>query len=178
MRHAYAMSQLPPEISSSPSPEPRRSRPTLPGFVRAAIGAVATAVDDRHTLGDRALELPVLAVSTALQMSLRAQQQYAAFTARGDELLNSLGGSPEDDAPSWAKFDDEAAVDETDPGEINDGSTGDEADDAVESESDRPAPLKAVNPPRSGTPSAFDAVADPDAVPDLEGFSIPHPTED
>ena len=58
---------------------------------------------------DQVLELPVLAVSTALQFSLRAQQQYAALTVRGDELLAELRGGPSDDPPPWAQFDDRAS---------------------------------------------------------------------
>jgi hypothetical protein len=200
-------SEPPPEMASSPSPEPRRDRPVLPSFLRAAIGIVATVVDDRHSLPDRALELPVLAVSTALQMSLRAQQRYAALTARGDEFLNSLRGVP-DEPPAWARFDD----DQFDGGQFDDGrlerpiSRFSEQSALFEPES--PAdqqpitppstvlpttvptnpepperPLKAVNKPRKRKPSAFDSVLDTgpdtgtDAGPDSEGSPIPHPTE-
>jgi hypothetical protein len=75
----------------------------LPGPVRAAIGLVATATEEARHLPERAIELPMLAVSTALQMSLRAQQRYARLTARGDEVLR---GQPSDDPPEWATFDD------------------------------------------------------------------------
>jgi hypothetical protein len=74
----------------------------LPGPVRAALGLVATAADEARHLPERALELPMLAVSSALQMSLRAQQRYARLTARGDELLR---GQPSDEPPEWATFD-------------------------------------------------------------------------
>jgi hypothetical protein len=74
----------------------------LPGPVRAAIGLVATAADEARHLPERALELPMRAVSNALQMSLRAQQRYARLTARGDELLR---GEPSDEPPDWATFD-------------------------------------------------------------------------
>ena len=69
--------------------------PPLPAPFRAALGVVASLADalrDGRGLPDRVLELPVLAVSTALQLSLRAQQQYAALTVRGDELLTQLRG--------------------------------------------------------------------------------------
>lgn len=75
----------------------------LPGPLRAAIGLAATASDEARKLPERALELPMLAVSSALQMSLRAQQRYARLTARGDEVLR---GQPSDDPPEWATFDD------------------------------------------------------------------------
>jgi len=48
--------------------------------------------------------LPVLAVSTALQASLKAQQTYAGLIARGDEVLGQL--RRREDAP-WARFDDD-----------------------------------------------------------------------
>jgi hypothetical protein len=75
----------------------------LPTPVRAAIGFAATALDEVRHLPDKAIELPMLAVSTALQMSLRAQQRYAALTARGDAVL--AGRLTSDDAPPWATFD-------------------------------------------------------------------------
>ncbi|HEY3714865.1 MAG TPA: hypothetical protein VGL39_10080 [Jatrophihabitantaceae bacterium] len=81
----------------------------IPTPVRAALGLVVNAVEAARTLPDRAVELPVLAVSTALQFSLRAQQRYAELTLRGDELLGRLHGPPED-PPSWATFDDEGGV--------------------------------------------------------------------
>jgi hypothetical protein len=85
MRHAGAMSQL-------------------PGPVRAALGLVVTTIDNARTLPAKIIELPVLAVSTALQASLRAQQRYAELEMRGDELLGRLRAAPEE-APEWATFD-------------------------------------------------------------------------
>lgn len=81
----------------------------LPTPLRAAIGLMANAVDVARTLPERAVELPVLAVSTALQVSLRAQQRYAEWTLRGDELLARLHEPPEE-PPPWATFDDEEPV--------------------------------------------------------------------
>ena len=75
----------------------------LPGPLRAAVGFVASAADEAKRLPDRALELPMLAVSTALQASVRAQQRYARLTARGDEVLNRT--RPTDEPPEWAQFD-------------------------------------------------------------------------
>lgn len=82
----------------------------LPGPVRAAIGFAANAVDEARHLPDRAIELPMLAVSTALQLSLRAQQRYAGLTARGDEVLG--GARTTDDPPPWARFDDPVPTEE------------------------------------------------------------------
>jgi hypothetical protein len=80
----------------------------IPTPLRAALGLVANAIDGARTLPDKAVELPVMAVSTALQFSLRAQQRYAELTLRGDELLSRLHGLPEE-PPDWATFDDEQA---------------------------------------------------------------------
>ena len=76
----------------------------LPAPLRAAVGLAAAAADEARRLPDRAIELPMLAVSTALQASLRAQQRYARLAARGDAVLNRR---PTTDAPpEWATFDD------------------------------------------------------------------------
>jgi hypothetical protein len=83
-----------------------RGMALLPTPVRAAIGLAAVAVEQARTLPDRALELPVLVVSTALQFSVRVQQRYAELALRGDELLGRLHEPPEE-PPSWATFDDE-----------------------------------------------------------------------
>jgi hypothetical protein len=87
---------------------------SLPTPLRAALGLAVTVVDEARRLPDRAIELPMVAVSTALQMSLRAQQRYAALTARGDALLS--GRQVGDEPPEWARFDDDAAA----PGALDD----------------------------------------------------------
>src|ERR1700710_2782397 len=82
----------------------------LPSPLRAAVGLVATAADEAKHLPDRAIELPMLAVSTALQASLRAQQRYARLTARGDEVLNRRPAT--DEPPPWATFDEPVATED------------------------------------------------------------------
>jgi hypothetical protein len=82
----------------------------FPGPVRAVVGLLANAADEAKHLPDRAIELPMLAVSTALQMSLRAQQRYARLAARGDEVLSRRPSS--DDPPPWATFDEPVSIDE------------------------------------------------------------------
>jgi hypothetical protein len=154
----------------------------LPAPLRAAIGVIATIVDDRRNLPDKALELPVLAISIALQISLRAQQRYAALTAKGDEVLAGLRGAPEE-PPSWARFDEPYSPfgDEPDvlparqlrrlESESGDGGT-ESGDNTPESGDDADAPVttaarpkkehqtRTVNAPRTGTLSAFDRAAD------------------
>src|SRR4051812_13455006 len=75
----------------------------LPAPVRAFVGLLAVTAEEAKHLPDRAIELPMLAVSTALQLSLRAQQRYAWLATRGDEVLNRR--SPGDEPPAWATFD-------------------------------------------------------------------------
>ena len=97
----------------------------IPTPLRAALGLVANAIEGARTLPDKAVELPVLAVSTALQFSLRAQQRYAEFTLRGDEVLSRMRGLPEE-PPSWATFDDEPAEDAVNEA-AEEGAAGDAA---------------------------------------------------
>ncbi len=82
----------------------------LPGPFRAAVGLVATAAAEVRQLPDRAIELPMLAVSSALQASLRTQQRYARLAARGDDVLNRR--RPTSDAPPWATFDEPVPVED------------------------------------------------------------------
>ena len=126
----------------------------LPMPLRAALGLAAETVENARRLPDRAIELPMLAVSTALQMSLRAQQRYAMLAARGDELLNRR--EPGDEPPPWATFDDpvldDPALDVPDlPG------AGDPLLDEVEAD---PPPAKPIRAPRKRAPSRFDAIGD------------------
>jgi hypothetical protein len=52
----------------------------------------------------------MLAVSSALQASVRAQQRYASLTARGDAVLSRQ--QPTDEPPPWATFDEPLGGDE------------------------------------------------------------------
>ena len=84
--------------------------PSIPMPLRAAAGLAAAAIDEARRLPDRLVGLPVLAVSTAMQVSLKAQQRYAELVARGDQLLEELRGQ-QDGTPDWARFDDEEPFD-------------------------------------------------------------------
>lgn len=137
--------------------------PQLPTPLRAAVGLAASAMDEARRLPERAIELPMLAVSTALQISLRAQQRYAHLAARGDELLNHREVT--DEPPPWATFDDPVAVDQRSGERRTNGERrttagrrageGTAAGDAAA----KPA-RKSVRKPRQGKPSAFDAIGD------------------
>lgn len=78
----------------------------IPSSLRAAAGLAAVALDSARKVPQQLVGLPVLAVSTALQASLKAQQAYAGLVARGDEMLGQLRG--QEDAPPWARFDDDS----------------------------------------------------------------------
>jgi hypothetical protein len=133
--------------------------PQLPSPLRAAIGLVATAMDEARHLPDKAIELPMLAVSTALQLSLRAQQRYAHLTARGDELLNRR--EPTDEPPPWATFDEPVGVTQLDLARDPEHTAVDTG--AAQQPKPKPkprAPSKTVRKPRNAKPSAFDAIGD------------------
>ncbi len=82
--------------------------PPLPLPVRVAAGLVATAVEQARDLPRLALELPVTAVSQALQASMRVQQKVTELAIKGDRVLGV--GPPIEDEPAWATFDDDAAA--------------------------------------------------------------------
>jgi hypothetical protein len=155
----------------------------LPGPVRAVVGLLATAAGEAKSLPDRAIELPMLAVSTALQMSLRAQQRYARLAARGDQVMNRRPVS--DDPPPWATFDEPVPAGElrpirTDPAggtsharaasqlidellKMGDGLRGqsDEIDDepSTRSTTTAPAAPNGARPSTTGKPAAKRAAA-------------------
>src|SRR6266700_8175215 len=156
----------------------------IPTPLRAALGLMANAIEGARTLPDNAVELPVMAVSTALQFSRRAQQRYAELTLRGDELLGRLHGLP-DEPPDWATFDDEPvsagpAAPSAQPAPPPPASAAKQprartAAPAKKAAAKKTAAAKAkttkrtgaktVRAKRSAEPSAFDAVGDADAAP-------------
>lgn len=86
----------------------------IPTPLRAAAGLAAATIDEARRLPSRLVSLPVMAVSTALQASLKVQQRYAELVVRGDALLDQLRPEPAT-APSWARFDDEPSGDGAEP---------------------------------------------------------------
>jgi hypothetical protein len=155
----------------------------IPTPLRAALGLMANAIEGARTLPDKAVELPVMAVSTALQFSLRAQQRYAELTLRGDELLSRLHGLPEE-PPDWATFDDEPvganpaapsaqpAPPPTSPAKQPRARKAAPAKKAAakktaaaKAKTTKRTGAKTVRAKRSAEPSAFDAVGDAGAAP-------------
>lgn len=82
----------------------------FPAPLRATLGLAVTTVEtvreSMKTLPRRTAGFPVTVLSAAAQLSLRAQQQYAALISKGDEVVGALRGIP-DEPPAWAQFDDE-----------------------------------------------------------------------
>jgi hypothetical protein len=109
------------------------------------------AADEARRLPDRAIELPMLAVSTALQASLRAQQHYARLTARGDEVIHRRPVS--DEPPPWATFDEPVGADELRKAAQHAAGDG---DPAPEHPSEAPAEVKPLRrrAPRKPRPQA------------------------
>lgn len=77
----------------------------LPLPVRVAAGLVVSAVEQARELPRLVVELPVTAVSQALQASMRVQQKVTELAIKGDQALSTL--RPVEERPSWATFDDE-----------------------------------------------------------------------
>lgn len=89
----------------------------VPTPLKALVGLIASAADRLppvEELPDRMLELPVLAVSGAMQASLRAQQIYTELAGRGEDVISQLRGAPEH-PPAWASFDDDLDIPSADP---------------------------------------------------------------
>src|SRR4051812_35540804 len=129
-------------------------RMQFPGPVRAVVGLLASAADEAKHLPDRAIELPMLAVSTALQVSLRAQQRYARLAARGDDVLNRR--PPGDEPPEWATFDDPVSLDD-----LTGGTRGDGAADRARAASEL---LDSLFGPPDGAPPSSNGGAKPPPV--------------
>lgn len=121
----------------------------------------------------------MLAVSSALQASLRAQQRYARLAARGDEILNRRPDT--DEPPPWATFDEPASTDDLRKAalaqldSLADGPTtsrlfeelfgvGDpdpsEDEDEEADSTNAPSRGKSVSKPRHVAPSKFDDAGD------------------
>ena len=78
---------------------------SLPYPVRVAAGLVVTAVEEAQALPRTVAGLPISAVSRVLQLGMRAQQVVTELAIKGDYALDGM--RPVEEAPSWARFDDE-----------------------------------------------------------------------
>ena len=176
--------------------------PPLPLPVRIAAGLVATAVEQARDLPRLALELPVTAVSQALQASMRVQQKVTELAIKGDRVL---GVGPQiEDEPAWATFDDDvppprrngrdqapagpatvsplrSAPDRPAPDPFDEPGPVDPGSVDPEPVTRTPATPKPVTPkpvtPKPATPTsveiAMDAAAGPAVLPGYSGLTIP-----
>jgi hypothetical protein len=158
----------------------------IPTPIRAALGLAATAVAEARKLPETLPQLPVAAVSTAMQASLRVQQRIATLAARGDEVISQLRGTSAE-PPAWATFDDDpvnsaagaaqAAFDRATPANLEDTAESGHID-VGEPGGAEPAHLIDTATATSGQPSpALDRLADtlPDA-PTAAGRTAPGKT--
>ena len=78
---------------------------SLPLAVRIAAGIAATAVERVRRLPQDLAELPVIAVSQAVQVSMRVQQRITDLAIKGDDAIAQLRSPAEE--PPWAVFDED-----------------------------------------------------------------------
>jgi hypothetical protein len=81
----------------------------LPLAVRVAAGLAAIAVERARRLPHDLIGLPVTAVSRAMQVSMRVQQQITELAIKGDNAIALLRTSNEE--PPWAVFDEDDRTD-------------------------------------------------------------------
>ena len=70
---------------------------SVPTPVAAAIGLVPTVIDRVRRLPSKAVQLPVIAVSSALTALDTARREYDALAERGEQLVARLRGTSVDD---------------------------------------------------------------------------------
>jgi hypothetical protein len=149
--------------------------PPLPLPVRVAAGLVATAVEQARDLPRLALELPVTAVSQALQASMRVQQKVTELAIKGDRVLGV--GPPIEDEPAWATFDEDLSPrrngrnqdqDRDEPATVT--TLRPATDPFVE-----PGPVDpgSVDPEPVPTTGAVSTADGPDVLPGYAGLTIP-----
>lgn len=144
----------------------------LPLPVRVAAGLVASAVEQARELPRLVVELPVTAVSQALQASMRVQQKVTELAIKGDQALSTL--RPAEERPGWATFDDE----DEDPVSDNGASAVTELrphrtpGTAVETAAATTAAAAEGHTPERAEP-ARPAASGPNALPGYQDLTIP-----
>jgi hypothetical protein len=155
----------------------------LPFPVRIAAGLVVTAVEQARELPRHAVELPVTAVSQALQVSMRLQQTVTELAIKGDRALGTL--RPADDVPSWATFDDDLADMRLPDPEPIAPPLPPQSSSAAPGDGARNGSVSALRPTRSGIPierpgrpatesnRAEASASAPQAVPEYPTMTVP-----
>lgn len=152
----------------------------LPLPVRVAAGLVASAVEQARELPRLVVELPVTAVSQALQASMRVQQKVTELAIKGDQALSTL--RPAEERPGWATFDDEdeglasgngaSAVTELRPHRTPAPQPAPPAGTAVETAAAATAAAAEGDTPERVEP-AQPAASGPNALPGYQDLTIP-----
>lgn len=85
----------------------------VPFAARVAAGVAVTVVEEARKLPSTAIMFPMTVVSEVLASSMRLQQQVTALAIKGDQIIAVLPiiGTPDQEQPSWAVFEDELPAD-------------------------------------------------------------------
>lgn len=75
----------------------------VPTPVAAALGIVPTVVDSVRRIPGRAVQLPVLAISTALGVLETARKDYTELAERGERVIARVRGESLDGLEDWAE---------------------------------------------------------------------------
>ncbi len=75
----------------------------VPTPVAAAIGIVPTVLDSARRIPGKVVQIPVLAISTALGALETARQEYTDLAERGERLLARVRGESLDGLEDWAE---------------------------------------------------------------------------
>lgn len=147
--------------------------PNLPAPLKAIAGLTITALEDARHLPVKVSELPSTVLTTLATGSMRVQQQYADWVAKGEEFIGSLR-EPQAEAPAWATFDED--LPDVDPGprqsQVDAGSSASsrvsnglgpgsafDLQDADDLPVARRAPAKKVGPAKKAAPAKKSAPA-------------------
>lgn len=88
----------------------------VPFAARVAAGVAVTVVEEARKLPKTTVMFPMTVVSEVLASSMRFQQQVTALAIKGDQVFASLPlvGTPDQEQPSWAVFEEDTAGTEGD----------------------------------------------------------------
>lgn len=85
----------------------------VPFAARVAAGVAVTVVEEARKLPNTAITFPMTVVSELLAGSMRFQQRVTALAIKGDVIISVLPlvGTPDQEQPSWAVFDEDSSPD-------------------------------------------------------------------
>ncbi|MBY6411724.1 lipid droplet-associated protein [Rhodococcus sp. BP-252] len=88
----------------------------VPFAARVAAGVAVTVVEEARKLPSTAVTLPMTVISEMLATTMRFQQQVTALAIKGDQAIAGLPllGTPDEEQPSWAVFDEDDTNGEVD----------------------------------------------------------------